>query len=499
MDGASSHNPRSLRNHGDGANAAHERLSWRQRLEERIWGRAEAPTQGPKALLLRWLQILDRSINGFLCNKGLESASALTFTSIMTIVPLLAILFSVLKGFNMHEKAREAMLRLPVVQELRVDVGERNVKLAPTGEVTPPPQAPAAAQSAAQPVPPVLTGADIVNKLYEFVEKTETGNLGLIGLFGLLWAVFALLSRIELAMNEAWSVRRARPWGRRLSDYMNMLVISVLLLAALSTTATGSIIPYAGIFAESFNAVQRRLLKLVPYLIVWVAFTLLYLLMPNTRVRWRSALVSGLLAGTLFQAAQVFFIRGQIFAGRYKIYGVFVIAIILLVWLYVSWCIVLWGAEVCSAHQNLRDWRRRRRKWEGSPAEQETLALRLAALLAAPLLTLTDDQRRLDVGDLADMLRLPPGPVGEMLEKFQAHGLAVQSADDGTYLFARAPESVSVLDLLRLVRQGRLEPQPPGGPGLLSQLSEQLAQPLAQRTVRELVDMPVEEIRTFAF
>jgi len=283
-----------------------------------------------------------------------------------------------------------------------------------------------------------------------------------------------------------------------------MLVVSILLLAALSTTATGSIvIRYSSVLEKigltegDFNAAQKFLLRTLPYVSVWIAFILMYYYIPNTLVRWRSALLSGLIAGTLFQLAQIVFIRSQILAGRYKIYGAFAILLILLIWLYVSWCIVLLGAEVCSAHQNLRDWRRKRRIWSGTTAERETLGLRLAALLAAPLLG-KSEAKRMDVGDLADALMLPPGPVGEILELFQNNELVVQTAEDGTYLLARSPENISVLDILRLIRQGDMT-STPAKQGFLSDVSRELIQPLQAKTIKDLAHLPLDEIRTFVF
>lgn len=484
--------------------------AWWQRLENRIWTMPEegsTPGRRIKYFFKRWLQILDRSFLGFIANKGPANASALTYTTILTIVPVLAILLAVLKGFGVHETARDALKGLPFVQEVRIDLGPK--RLAPTAFASPakvrPGPAPAVAKAPEEPdsasrsdgPSEVLTGSDIVDKIYDSVERTNIGKLGVIGVAGVLWAVFALLSKIERAMNDAWGVRRSRPWGRKLADYINMLVISLLLLAALSATVTGSIFA-ARHNLEILNEAQRFLLKVTPYLIVWAALMLMYFYIPNTHVRWRSAAISGLIAGTIFQVAQALFVGSQRLASRYQIYGAFAIVLFLLLWLYLSWCIVLWGAEVSSTHQNLRDWRRRRRAWHGTPFERETLALRMAALLSAPLLGAMEHGKRLDTGDLADLLRLPPGPVGEMIELFRSHGLVVQAADDGSYLFARSPENVSVLDILRLVRQGDLRPHPQAG-GFMGDVTGQISPPLQSRTVKDLAHLPLDEIKTFNF
>ena len=152
---------------------------------------------------------------------------------------------------------------------------------------------------------------------------------------------------------------------------------------------------------------------------------------------------------------------------------------------------------MCSAHQNLRDWRRRRRLWLGTPVERETLALRMATLLASPLLG-KEGAKRMDAGDLADTLMLPLEPVGEMIDLFQTHGLLIQSAEDGAYIFSRSPENVSVLDLLRLVRQGTMEPAA-GNSGWLSKVAGEIKPMLQSKTVKDLVAMSLDDIKTLIF
>jgi membrane protein len=229
-------------------------------------------------------------------------------------------------------------------------------------------------------------------------------------------------------------------------------------------------------------------------LVVLAGFFFLYLFMPNTRVRPRSALGGGLVGAAAFQLTQYGLILFQSRLTRYNtIYGAFGAVLVLLLWVYLSWCIFLWGAEISSAHQNLRNWRRQRRAWRGTPAERETLALRLAALLAAPMLD-PAGRPRLDEAGLADALRLPLAPVSEMAELFRQAGLLIQSADDGGCLLARAPEGVSVLDVLRLARTGRLAPAGGGGP--LAEEAGRLRSPLAGRPVSGLAGLPLEEIQT---
>lgn len=552
MDNDGKHTPGTNSDAAERTAAPMRRPFW-QRVDEHIWGAADASQPPVKVWVKRWLQILVRACAGFWNNKCFETASALTYTSILTAVPLLAILLSVLKGFEVHQAAHEAIKRLPFIQALRVQsipqpAGDRRIRIThanpattatqsgwtrpgvspspaanpgQSDETEPNEQTTPSSESAetSAPLPvmirvgrnttvtsatqtsstTVLTGEQVADQIFKFVDNTDISKLGFSGLLGLLWAVMILLSRIENAMNAAWAVHRSRSLARKLSDYLNMLVIVLLMLAGLSMTVTARVADMAGYIDRTvWKGLGEFLIKAVPYLIVWPAFIFMYYYIPNTRVRLRSALISGLIAGTFFQILQAVFIRTQILVGKYnKIYGTFAVVLILLVWMYFSWCIVLWGAEVCSAHQNLRDWRRRRRKWVGTPAERETLALRMAALLASPMLGQLN-ARRMDAGDLADKLMLPLEPVGEMIDLFQNNGLLIQSAEDGAYIFARSPESVTVLDLLRLVRQGSLEPAR-GPAGVLGKAATELTPDLQARSVKDLVGLPLEDIKTLVF
>ncbi|MEN6624842.1 MAG: YhjD/YihY/BrkB family envelope integrity protein [Candidatus Sumerlaeia bacterium] len=439
--------------------------NWLEAIEGRLWSHADE-TRGFKYFVKRHLQILDSSIRSFRAHDSMTKASALTYTSILTMVPLLAIVLSLLKGLGMFESAHNAINHM-FDQMLAVAGATKDA---------------------------YLSIHQIVDQVFDIVEKTDFSKLGLTAVFGLLLAAMSLLSRVEVAMNDVWSVHKSRPLGRKIVDYINMVLVLALMLLATSGAAGNTIIKFSGKLAQ-LEQLQKNLLGFLPYVITWLAFIFLFHYMPNTRVRWRSAIVSGLLSGIIFQLLQLgFFAMATRTLAKWAIYGAFGTVLFLLFWIWFSWCIVLWGVEFCNAHQNIRDWRRRRRPWFGTPAERETLALRLAALLAAPMLDVDAQRPALDTGELADELKVPSEPVGEVLDLFENNGLVTRT-EEGAFVFVRSPERVSMLDIIRLVRHGRLHVTPAK---MWETAHEKLTAELGAHTIKDLAGRPLDSIQTYS-
>ena len=192
-----------------------------------------------------------------------------------------------------------------------------------------------------------------------FLENTQGGIIAGIGLVVLFWTVVKVLGHIEAAFNHIWGIEDHRSFSRKFGDYLSiMLVAPVLVLVSGSATvfittqiaAITSQIAILGMFSTVIFAV----LKLVPYLLIWILFTIVYMLMPNIRVRLFSGITAGIVAGTLYQIVQWFYINFQVNAARYNaIYGSFAALPLFLVWLQISWLIVLLGAEISCAHQTV--------------------------------------------------------------------------------------------------------------------------------------------------
>ncbi len=193
------------------------------------------------------------------------------------------------------------------------------------------------------------------------LQTTHGGIIAGIGVAVLFWTVMEVLNNIEISLNAIWKTNSQRTFARRVSDYLSFVLVAPVLLV-ISSSLTVMISQQVGFMSERFEIVGYfhslilRLLRLSPYVVMWALFTFLYAFMPNTRVRIASAAVGGILAGTLYQIFQAAYIYFQVGMSKYNaIYGSLAALPLFLTWLQASWMIVLLGAEVSCAHQNV-DW-----------------------------------------------------------------------------------------------------------------------------------------------
>jgi membrane protein len=285
---------------------------WRLRLKDHSKG---------KSFLIRLIRIIALTLRGFDENKCLFRASALTYYTLLSIVPIIAVMFGVAKGFGLQKQVEAQLLAKMEGQQ------------------------------------------EVVTKIIDFsnslLANTSGGFIAGIGVAFLLWTVIRVLSNIERSFNDIWGVVKPRTFGRKFGDYISMiLVCPILWVIAGSTTIFVSsqiqTITTKLPFLQNFGPVFWGLLKLLPYCTLWIAFTFIFIFMPNTKVRFLSALTGGIVAGTLFQAVQWVYINFQIGVAKYgAIYGSFAALPLFLIWLQISWLIVLFGAEVSFAHQNV--------------------------------------------------------------------------------------------------------------------------------------------------
>ena len=274
----------------------------------------------PKRLAVAALRVFTLSFQDFVRDKCSLRASALTFFSLLSVVPTAAVAFGIAQGFGV-DKGLEALL----YEQL-------------SGQ-----------EEAAQ---------RIVEFSRRLLENTRGGVVAGVGVLLLLWSVLKLLNNIEQAFNEIWRVPLGRSLGRRFADYAAiMFVCPILLLVASSATVLIS----SGVqsmverveFLSRIGPAVLMLLKLLPFVTVWVLFTFVYLIVPNTKVRFAAALGGGIIGGSAYQLLQALLLNAQLGVSQYNaIYGSFAALPFFLFWLQLSWMIVLFGAEFAYACQH---------------------------------------------------------------------------------------------------------------------------------------------------
>lgn len=306
---------KSIRNYFDIAMNFLSRGVWNMRLKE---------LSGSRYFIIRQLRIYLLAIKGFYEDKCQLRASALTFYSILSVVPMLAMAFGIAKGFDLDDK-----LEKQLVENLSGQQEVLNFLI------------------------------DFANKMLENTKGSLIAGLGFVILF---WSVLKMLSNIEESFNDVWQIKKSRTWGRKFSDYTAVMIFAPILLIGSSagTVFLKTMIKdftAGNTLLETVGPSLSFLINLAPFFLVWVLFTLIYTFMPNTHVKFKSGLIAGIIAGTIYQLFQVLYIEFQGMVTTYNaVYGSFAALPLFLIWLQLSWLVVLFGAEISFAEQNVENY-----------------------------------------------------------------------------------------------------------------------------------------------
>jgi membrane protein len=420
-----------------------------QFLKTDIW-RLQAHKLPPRrSFWINQLRICLLAIRRFVDDKCDLRASALTFYSLLSIVPVVAMAFAVAKGFGFEKTLGEQLLTKLEGQE---EVAER-----------------------------------IIGFAQSLLENTRGGAIAGVGVVVLFWTVIKLLGNIETAFNDIWGVKTARPMGRKLADYLSVMMIcpvlmiiasSLTLLVTTRITVMVEQLSFLGYLAD----VIILLLKILPYGVIWLVFTFIYVFMPNTKVDIKSALWGGILAGTIYQLVQLAYITFQIGVTKYgAIYGSFAALPLFLVWLQLSWLIVLFGAEVSFARQNVATY-----EFEEDCLKASHLFKRITALMITYLcvkkfvhmekpLTATDIVHELEVP-----IRLVRSVLFELTEARVLSEVYSENHEDVAYQPACDIDRMTVAAVIERLDQRGIDTIPMAEPMSLNKLRE---------TVRRFHDM----------
>lgn len=406
-------------------------------FSETVWSE-NRPRRGALGFFYRVCRILHLCVRGFIHDDCVFRASALTYITVLSLVPLLAFSFSVAQGFGFYEK---------LVQETINPFLDRTFGPVATG-------------GAHVPIPvqshEIRVAIDRVLEMAgTYVQETKVASLGALGLVILLWAVLKLLSTIERSFNHIWGVQRPRSIVRKFSDYLAMVIVApIFLFTATGITAFAENHGVTEVLREKLHLgpILDLLVAGVPLIALWLGFTFVYLVMPNARTRVVSAVIGAIVGGTLWHLTLLLHIKFQVGVANYNaIYASFAAIPIFLIWIQFSWVAVLVGAEVCFAHQSEPDYLRVARSRPADHAFKELLGVRAMARIGQRFLaggpSWTADA-------LAAEIAVPIRPMEEVLDLLVQRGvLAVAPmGSQDAFLPARDLDAItvkSVLDALK--------------------------------------------------
>jgi membrane protein len=290
-------------------------------LNDLIWRTSLSDISRGRSFLYRQLRIIVLAARGFMNDRVQLRASALTLYTMLCIVPFAAIAFGIAKGFALDQKLQEVFAK------------------------------------EFQSQPEVLNW--ITTQATGAIQATRGGYIAGIGIIILIWSVMSLLDQIEDSFNHIWQIDSSRPWYRKFTDYLAIMLIAPVFLILSSSITVFVNQELTNFIARSsildfFKPIVGFLIKFSPYLLTWIALTALFLILPNTKVKLMPAIISGIVAGTILQILQWLYIDLQFGITKLSaIYGSFAAIPLFIIWVQSSWIVLLLGAELSFANQNV--------------------------------------------------------------------------------------------------------------------------------------------------
>jgi len=359
-----------------------------QILSTDIWRLRLRDLPPVKAFFLRQLRIVVLTVRGFVKDKCPIRASSLTFFSLLSVGPLIALAFGIAKGFGMEEFLETQVInKIPAQEEVLQDITQYAKAL---------------------------------------LEETKGAVVVGFGVVVLIWSVVKLLVHIETSVTDIWKIKRSRAWKRKIVNYLAFLIIAPLLLVIYTSVPvflSSQVMEISDktVILDKISPVLIWLLNWSPYVITCGIFTFIYLIIPNTRVNFLSGMFGGIIAGTIFIIVQWMYISFQIGVTRLNpIYGSLAALPLLLIWLNLGWNIFLAGAEYTYAHQNVDNYEYGPDFSKISPHFRRLLALQILQLLA---LRFSKSEPPLGAPAISNELEIPIRHVSEILSVLVSCGL----------------------------------------------------------------------------
>lgn len=337
-------------------------------------------------------KVLNISIRSFMSTDLQVRAASLTYNTVLAIVPMLALVFAIGRGFGFQNLMQTQLLNYFPAQR--------------------------------QAITTALSFAE------RYTAQSSEGLFVGIGIVFLLWTLISLLGNVEDSFNKIWSIRSGRTIWRKITDYLAiLLVLPVLMICGSGLSIFMSTIAHMPIFGSITPALEV-LLDGLSYVFTWLFFTGVYMLIPNTKVKFTNALMAGVLAGFAFQVLQWLFVSGQLYVSKYNaIYGSFSFLPLLLIWLQLVWLITLAGALVCYASQNVFELSFIGDVEGISPVYRRKVTIAVVAIVCKRF---ARRLRPLSAIEIAREFQLPAHLVGDILVRMEGIGIIsrLATADD---------------------------------------------------------------------
>ncbi len=396
-------------------------------LSEDIWRLRQRDLPKGKSIGLKALRVVLYAFKGFNEDKCQLSAAALTFWTLFSIVPLFAMAFGIAKGFGL-----EKLLREELYQQIQ---GQEEVM------------------------------ARIIEFSERMLETTSGGLIAGIGLGILFFTVIRLLGNIEMSLNEIWGVKEHRNWVRKFSDYLAIMIVCPSLLIVVSSlnvyiaTKVENMTEQVEIL-NMFSQFIQLGLKILPFFVLWNLFSFIYVVIPNTRVNIVAGIVGGVAAGTIYQIFQGLYLNLQFwFSSTNAVYGSFAALPLFLFWLQTSWLIMLLGAEISFAYQNVDTYELEPDCLKASERFRKLVALQIATVVIKAFVS---GKAPVSESSIAEKVEMPSRLVKDLLHQLVQSGILIELRSAGTremsYTAAKDPDSLTVSHVLNAMEmQGLTE------------------------------------------
>jgi len=412
-------------------------------LRKEIWKIRQRDLSPRKSLLIRTLKVVVLSVRRIAEDRITLRASALTFYSLLSIVPVAAMAFGIAKGFGLEENLRTTLLQALQGQE---QVAMRIIEFADA-----------------------------------MLKNVKGGLVAGVGLLILFFSIIMILSHTEKAFNDIWGVKKGRGVGRKITDYLSILLIGTILFV-ISSGITVFVSGGMKLAIQKFTFLHllgpgiSLLLQVLPVVALWILFSFWYVFIPNTKVNLKSGMVGGIISGTMYHVFQWAYVTLQIgVAKQNAVYGSFAALPLFFTWLQVSWMIVLFGAEIAFAYQNAERFEFEEECLNVSHSFKRLLSLRVSQMV---IKRFTKGEKPWDNQRISHELEIPIRLVNQILFELVRSGIfsEIKSEEEpGTaYEPACDPEMLTIKYVVDALEQSGTDDIPVARSQELERLAENL-------------------------